>query len=178
MKPLAGIALCFLLLACLQGREAVADTHGAVPEYTMKAAYLYNFAKLTDWPAQPVSDRFNLCIFGQDDFGTALETLRGKTINHLPLNVRRIANVTEAQHCQLLFLGDTDGANARHVLNALKGTPTLTVTDADHAERTGAMLVLVTEEHRLSFEIHHEVAKRAQLKLSSKLLRLATRVTQ
>ena len=177
MKPLAGIAFCLLLLACLQGRVA-ADTHGAVPEYTMKAAYLYNFAKLTDWPARPAATHFDLCLFGQDDFGAALEILRGKTIHGLPLNVRSVADAQDAKQCQLLFLGESEGNHGRYILDALKGIPTLTVTDDGRATRATAMLVLATEGRRLSFEVHHAPAKHAQLKLSSKLLRLAKSVTQ
>lgn len=168
----------YIALLTSQGMATAAEARAAVPEYAMKAAYLYNFAKLTDWPAAPASGLFDLCILGQDDFSAPLETLRGKTINGLPLNVRHISNLTEAQACQLLFLGAGERVAGKHLLDALQQTPVLTVTDASHPARTGAMLVLITEERRLSFEVHHALAKRAQLNLSSKLLRLAKRVTQ
>lgn len=177
MKRLTAKSLC-LLLTCLQGTATTAEARTAVPEYRMKAAYLYNFAKLTDWPVAPANGQFNLCIFGEDDFGTTRKTLRSKTINNLPLNVRHIVNLNEAQACQLLFIGDSDGIKGKRLLDGLQQTPVLTVTDASHAARTSAMLVLLTEERRLSFEVHHARAKRAQLILSSKLLRLAKRVTQ
>ena len=71
-----------LLLSLLAGWSvgASAQTTQAVPEYTMKAAYLYNFALLTTWPVadSAVDKGFNLCFYGQDEFGPALDKLNAK----------------------------------------------------------------------------------------------------
>ena len=40
-------------------------------EYQVKAAYLYNFAKLVDWPA-PANGPVVIAVFGRDPFGDVL----------------------------------------------------------------------------------------------------------
>lgn len=152
----------------------------AIPEYTMKAAYLYNFAKLTDWPAESGAEggsAFNLCIFGQNEFGPALDALRGKMVNNRQLRLRHITDIADAQHCQLLFVGDYEGARGARLFESLRAVAVLTVTDDDKISRAGAMLLIRTEEQRLSFDVNLDAAARAQLKFSSKLLRLANKVS-
>ena len=150
----------------------------AIPEYTMKAAYLYNFAQLTDWPMQSgASDGvFNLCVFGQDEVLSALESLRRKTINGHQLRPVRITESSDARQCHLLYVGEMDAGRAGRVLDSLRKAPILTVTDDPRLTRSGVMLLIVPEERRLSFEVNVEVARSAQLKFSSKLLGLAKRV--
>ena len=43
-----------------------------LPEYRLKAAFLYNFAAFTEWPAD-VGSTLNLCVYGQDPFGEDLD---------------------------------------------------------------------------------------------------------
>ena len=52
---------CLCALALL-GSRAQADE---LPEYRLKAAFVYNFIAFTDWPAD-VAPTLNLCIVGAD----------------------------------------------------------------------------------------------------------------
>lgn len=170
------LLLALLACACLAGARAD-DAPKAVPEYTMKAAYLYNFAQLTEWP-DGGSETFNLCIYGTSELDAALESLRGRTINRRPLRLVRVADATEAQQCQLLFVGEGESGPGSRLFGKLQGTPVLTVTDDPRMARAAAMLVLVPEARRLAFEASVDLAKRSRLKFSSKLLGLARRVIQ
>ena len=74
--------LSWLILALNVGGGAYAQASPqAVPEYAMKAAYLYNFALLTTWPGAAPGGPFTLCGYGQDTFGPALGPLKGKEVN-------------------------------------------------------------------------------------------------
>jgi hypothetical protein len=157
-----------------------AESDKAVPEYAMKAVYLYNFAQLTDWPASMpgnTQDMFTVCVFGQDELVIALEKLRGKTVNGKPLKVVRIGTVPEIKQCQMLYVGEGEGERGGRLFQSLRGTPVLTVTDDPLAARQGAMLQIVPDERRLAFEVDLDAANQAQLRMSSKLLRLAKRVS-
>ena len=49
----------------------------------VKAAFLYNFAKFAEWPAEtlPPGQRLQLCVVGDDAVADALEeTIRGRAI--------------------------------------------------------------------------------------------------
>jgi hypothetical protein len=77
--PLA-LLLIAVILATGAGSGAAASSSR---EYQVKAAFLYNFARFTEWPAGTFSSRKNpltICIFGQDPFGSDLEdTVKGRT---------------------------------------------------------------------------------------------------
>lgn len=171
MRP--GLLLS-IAMACgmLQSRPLAADP---MPEYAMKAAYLYNFALFTEWPALP-DNQLNLCLLGKDSFGAALESIDGKLVNDLRLSVHRISGSSSAKHCQILFLGTTDGINIHRLLHDIEDEPVLTVTDNDDLVQAGIMIRMSIENKRLIFDINTEAARRARLAISSKLLRLAKTV--
>ena len=153
-----------------------AQTPDAVPEYTMKAAYLYNFALLTTWPtsASASAPDFNLCFYGQDDFGPALDKLSGKDVNGQKIRVLRIDRPEEALRCQLVFINESNASRLNRLTSVLGRAPVLTVAD----DRSGqsAMISLTPQNQRLTFTINASATKLAQLQLSSKLMRLAALV--
>lgn len=178
MTRAALILLCLSLMLAVPA-QAQAGESQAVPEYAMKAVYLYNFAQLTEWPTQPgVSDEaFNICIAGQDELYGALESLRGRMVNGRQLRPVRLAEGADARQCHLVYVGDGEGARGVRLLEGVRGHPVLTVTDDAKAARAGAMLVIGQEQRRLSFDVDLDAARRSQLKFSSKLLRLARKIT-
>lgn len=152
----------------------LATADEAVPENAMKAAYLYNFALFTEWPEH--SDVLNLCISAEDDLAYALNSIEGREIRGMRLNVMRLATLRDVSNCHILFLGESDRSRARELLNRVSSSPILTVTDVDGMTAQGVMIGILESDKHLAFEINLEASKRAGLALSSKLLRLARRV--
>src|SRR6185295_10763354 len=58
-------------------------------EYEVKAAFLYNFARFVEWPAEARHDPgtpFVIAVLGHDPFGGVLdETVAGKTVGGRPI---------------------------------------------------------------------------------------------
>lgn len=162
-----------LVLGCLP-LTGMAEGLRSVPEYEMKAAYLYNFALLTSWPGT-LSGPFHVCVFGQDEYAAALEVLQGKSVGRQPIQVVYLNQSEDAQKCQVVFLSDLEPKRAERLWATLRDTSALTVTD-DKRLQTDAMIYLESDNRRLVFEVNMAPAKRAELTLSSKLLRLAKRV--
>ncbi|GBG15232.1 uncharacterized protein NMK_2835 [Novimethylophilus kurashikiensis] len=146
-----------------------------VPEYEMKAAFLYNFASFTEWP-EPIAGNFNLCVFSNDPIGNALSSLEGKPIQNARLSVLRITETAQARQCQLLYWSDSGVVNVRRLLQNVADLPILTVSADGESERAGAMINMTVENNKLAFSVDVEPAHRARLNLSSKMLRLAYRV--
>lgn len=151
-----------------------AENMGAIPEYSMKSAYIYNFSLLTSWPSQGGAN-FNVCVFGQDEFGSALDMLQGKLVDRQQMQVVHINGPDEAKQCRVVFFGDVEPRRAARLMAAINGYAVLTVTD-DKRLQNEAMIYLEAENQRLVFAVNAEITKRANLTLSSKLLRLAKRV--
>jgi 3D (Asp-Asp-Asp) domain-containing protein len=178
MKSAFLFSLCLAgLLSCISAARAD-DTAKAVPEYAMKAVYLYNFAQLTEWPATLATGResFNLCVIGPDEIVAALEPLRGRRVNQQHLRLLRITESSEARQCQMLFVAEDIGTQGIRLLDTLRGTTVLTITDDPRVARAGAMLTIQAEGKRLAFNVNLDIARMGQLRFSSKLLHLASRV--
>jgi hypothetical protein len=171
-RILAGM-LSTVLVAALPPRGA-----SPVPtEYEVKAAFLYNFARFVEWPAEArgaADQPFVVGILGDDPFGATLDrTLLGKTLEGRPIVVRRMASLEQESHVNILFVGGSDKAELARVVRALSGTPVLTVGEMAGFAEHGGMIGFRTESQRVRFDINAEQASRAGLKISSQLLKLA-----
>jgi hypothetical protein len=174
------LALLALTLSAAMPLPASAQSASrAVPEYVMKAAYLYNFVLLAEWP--PTShlteaSSLNLCLYGGDELNVVIEQLRSKMVDGTPVRVRRVSDPSEVNQCHLLFVGEADGSRGTRLLEAARNLPVLTVSDDNRQAQNGVILMIAAESQRLTFEVDLNAARKSQLKLSSKLLRLAKRV--
>lgn len=165
-----------LIIALNLGWGVCAQTPSAVPEYTMKAAYLYNFALLTTWPSAPPAGPFTLCLYGQDTFGPALGALNGKEVNGQKIQVRHIERSEDALQCRLIFINETNEGRVARLVNMVGRAPILTVVDDGLARPAGAMIRLTPENRRLAFEVNTTAIKQANLQVSSRLLQFAAKV--
>jgi len=146
-----------------------------LPEYQLKAEYIYRFAQYTEWPAE-VGGTLNLCVFGRDPFGTALDALQGKTVNSRDIAVTRNVSLEALANCQIIFISSAAAADIPHVLEHVKGWPVLLVADSAGAARRGVTLNMAVLDGHVTFEGNMQSARDAGINLSSRLLRLATQV--
>lgn len=169
--------LSWLIVALNLGWSACAQTSPqAVPEYAMKAAYLYNFALLTTWPGAAPAGSFTLCVYGQDAFGPALGALNGKEVNGQKIQVRHIERTEDALQCRLIFISETHEGRVAQLVNKVSRAPILTVVDDGLARPVGAMISLAPENRRLTFAVNATAIKQANLQVSSQLLQFAAKV--
>jgi hypothetical protein len=116
-------------------------------------------------------------VLGEGPFGTELERIvAGKSVNGRTLEVIHLSQVDRFSHCQVLFVGLTQGGVLRKVLAELRGESVLTVGDSPEFIRQGGAIRLLLLDNRVRFEINLEAAEQAKLKISSKLLALAQSV--
>jgi hypothetical protein len=151
-----------------------------VGEYTVKAAFLYNFAKFVEWPADSMGGGGSplvLGVLGDDPFGAAIDqVVAGKTANGRQLVVRRFKWGQDLKQCHILFISSSERKRLAEILGALRGASVLTVGDMDQFGQQGGMIQFVIEQSRVRFEINIGAAQNARLKISSKLLALARNV--
>jgi hypothetical protein len=151
----------------------------AVREYQVKAAFVYNFAKFVEWPAAVFANAqapLRLCIVGEDPFGEALDALKDKTVRDRRLGVQQLARVESPAVCQIAFISTSEKERLPQLLEPLKDTPVLTVSDMDSFLHAGGVINLVTVDNKIGFEINLDAARRAGLTISAQLLKLATAV--
>ncbi len=146
-------------------------------EYQVKAAFLFNFAKFVEWPADafPGADApLQICLLGRDPFGHEFEQLiADKTVNGHRIEVIHSSGVPQAKACQIIFVASSEKQQAREILRGLRGASVLTVGDTAGFAGLGGIINFVVDEGRVRFEINVKAAERAHLKVSVRLLTVA-----
>ena len=146
-------------------------------EYQVKAVFLFNFTQFVQWPAETFKgpdDSLTIGILGDDPFGHFLDDIvKGEKADGHPLVVRRYSRIEDIGDCQVLFVSGSEIKRLKKILAALKGKSVLTVSDSEGFARSGGMIRFVTEGGKIHFRINQGSVKKARLKVSSKLLRLA-----
>jgi hypothetical protein len=146
----------------------------------IRTAFLFNFALYTSWP-EP-RDSFGLCVLGDDDLGESLAALERRAIGGRPLRVRRLGSAkANPEECDIVYVPPSAAGRLDTLLAPLAAAPVLTVVDLGKAaprRPTGAILSLYVEGDRMRFDADLERAHRAGLRLSARLLRLASNLRE
>lgn len=177
LAQMAALALAFVFLLSV-GVEA---QENKPTEYRVKAVYLYNFGKFVQWPAGTGADTpdkvFPICILGQDPFGSTLdEIVKGDNIDGQSLVTRRIDRVESADDCRIVFISALPKERLAATLAALQSKPVLTVSDTPDFCNRGGMIQFVLQGDKVRFLVNLTPAEKANLTLSSQLLKVATAV--
>jgi hypothetical protein len=146
-----------------------------VTEPTLKAAFLYNFAKFTEWPTGP-SDAapFLMCVFGDPAVGDALKrAVLGRALGDHPIVMSRVVADESKRACRVLYVSGVAANQAGLVVADLLDMPVLTISDIEGFTDVGGIAQFFFEHGQLRFRIDLESAKRARLQISSRLLIMA-----
>src|SRR6266851_4455635 len=179
------IVLTCLLSAMAMGSHAAGADSPDSSEYLIKAGFIYNFAKLVEWPTtafpQPDSP-IVIGILGNDPFGTTLDRIvADKKISGRVISVKRVKwskDFKELKDCNILFISSSEKEHIDSVVEAMKGLPILTIGDAPGFAKRGGIINFTLEDNKVRFEVNVEAAKHADLTISSRLLTLAKIVQQ
>jgi uncharacterized protein DUF4154 len=170
--------VCVLLTALtVGGSPARALAAGGVDVSALKAAFLYNFAKFSEWPADVLApgQRIGMCVVGDAAVADALtQTIKGHEIVGHELMVAVLKPDESATACHLLYVSASEVKRSAALLVAARGAPVFTVSDGDQFAESGGVAQLIVENDRMRFAINIASAQRGRLAISSKLLSLAT----
>lgn len=169
---LAEMAIKFALVFCLMfflANVKAEETVFRVKKIT--AGFVYNFAKLAVWDDLPDQEVVKLCIAARPDFVNIFQQLSGKKVAErtlVPLEYSKDIH----NDCQILFIdkarrAEFPCAQLRSSLHLL------TISNAPNFARNCGIIRLFEENNRLRFEINVDAVKRAELRLSSHLYKLA-----
>ena len=173
------IGICDGRMPYAQSREYVGDRNPPTNEYLLKAAFLYNFAKLTQWPESSFSGPrapLELCVLGDNPFGAALGALAGRSVAGRPIATRRISYTEEAAGCHVVFVTGPWLPELATALESAADRPVLTVGDARDFAAKGGTISMKTVNDKVRFEVNLGVARRKGLRLDVRLLQLADNV--
>lgn len=139
----------------------------------VKVAFLLQFTNYVTWPEGSFEEKDSplvICIEGNDDVYNGLrEKVKGKKAGSHPIKVVR--EVSGA--CHIAFIDEANSESTREFIDKHGTEPILTVGANTSFTKDGGIIRLFIEDAKPRIEINVGAAEKADIKISSKLLKLA-----
>ena len=141
----------------------------------LQIAFLFNFAKFTEWPSDPAAagTPFRICVLGDGTENGHDQALTNRVIHGRRVKVVKLELDDDRHRCHVLLLRGLEPLALARALESVRGASVLTVGESDDFLDQGGIIRFVMEGNRLRFEIQLEHAAIAHLKLNASLLALA-----
>lgn len=151
------------------------------PIYKIKAIYLEKFSNFISWPEESkIEDtqlNFKITVIGDNPFnGVLKEIYLENKIKILNKNVELnyISNTDEIKNCHILFITDSANSLIDDILQKVENKPVLLIADTPGMAKKGAHInFYITDDGKLHFEINKNMAAISNIRISSRLLRIA-----
>lgn len=167
LRMAACIALAFPSLVFAQS--------ASVPEYALKAAYVFHFLEFTEWPSLDADAPLQICIDSDNPWRNALLALNNRTVHEKPIRIEDLSSDRYAQ-CQVLILQLNDLVQLNAIVSTTAQLHALTISDDAATDVAAIMIHLQIDNGRIAFAINNTRARAAGININSKLLRLASAV--
>lgn len=167
-------------LLALAGAAAAPRAQSATAA-SVKAGFLYHFAKFTEWPAGALAPGAPLtfCVIDEPNVTRELaKAAAGRHVDGRELVVTRMELDGPIRSCHVLYAERLDARSAAALVTSLEGAPVLSVADFPGFTQLGGVSHLFLERGRMRFAINVDAAGEAGLRLSSRLLSLAVIVKE
>ena len=173
-----------LMLLCLAMALSVSAQSKEVDRASkIKAAFALNVSRFVSWPDDTFIDVENitLCLFEDNFLGIAKKTITGQKIADLPLVVDDEINLETITNCQVIFVAGDKLEKFMTSYSHITLQPVLVIVDNTDVkdssiEYSQAMVSLIRRGSSIGFDVNLARVEAANLKMSSKLLKLARNV--
>jgi hypothetical protein len=147
-------------------------------EYAVKANIVRSIMSFVEWPTEVLSEDgaedLTICVLGRDPFGGELElAIEGQTVGERAITKHAARRITSIGFCHLLFISESEGDRLPQILPVLEGLHVLTISDIEGFAEHGGMIGIEVVDSKNRLVVNRTVLARSELKLSSRLLRLA-----
>lgn len=149
-------------------------------EYDVKAAFLYKFASYVEWPPRVFSGEDSPVIFAVLDAAEIEDKLqaivRGRQVQGRAVQIRHLQADDELTGVHVLFIGRSSNADIETLLRDAATKSVLTVTETEAQRYGGSIINFEIVDDKVRFDVSLDPAKQGELKISSRLLQVASRV--
>jgi hypothetical protein len=177
-KQRGNIVLAYSLLVMLLPRGVVGADQPL--ELAVKATFITKLLPFVGWPSNALASSggaFRICVAGKDPFDDLLDRAAyHQSVGGYPVEVSHLEIVTRSNGCQVLYAAGSRDQSVAEMLEVVRGTPVLTITDAATDPKSRGIVNFIISDSRVRFEIDDTAAVQNSLSISSKLLSLAVRV--
>lgn len=146
----------------------------SLEEHALKAVYLYNFAKYTNWPPSVFGDAnspIHFCVIGAESVASELGKARDRPIAGHPIEVSVFNSLSQLTLCHVVYLGG-ETIISPPLLQEAHEKSILVVSDNPET----STITFVKSEAKIGFTVDLRKAQASALTLSSELMKLAIAV--
>jgi hypothetical protein len=131
-----------------------------------------------EWPTGAFAEAKSpivIAVLGETPITEEIQkVIEGRTINGRKIILNHLASGEEPGVCHILFISTTEQRHLPEVLAKLKEASVLTVGESDLFLESGGIINLARHDQRIALEVNLIAANKAQIKISSKLLGVAS----
>jgi hypothetical protein len=179
-RLLCVLAFAALIALCVPG-QVLAQSPIQAPEQRVKAAFLFKFGSYVEWPTGAFASAnapLTIGVMDADELADELTAIvAGRVIDGRPVIVRKLHEGDPVAGLNILFVGKSVDGSLPKILSPMKGRATLAVTESDGALDAGSMINFVVVDGKVRFDVALAPAVAGSLKISSRLLAVARKVT-
>ena len=176
----AVLLACALLAAPAGPATAAGEANPGALEAQVKAAYIYRFAELIDWPPDAFAGSaapLTIGVVEADPVAAELNQLRQtRQIKGRAVQVRTLRAGEAASGVQVLYVGAQEGTRLKRQLEAAPSQGVLCITDGEGTLGAGSAISFVQVDNRIRFDVSVAHAERSGLKISARLLAVAHKI--
>lgn len=174
--------ILLIILVCNNVANARTD---ASLESKIKIAYLYNFLRFIEWPETSASTTLRLCVAGnKEEYQQPLQALARQKVREHSIIITHIEpkleqNLAQSlRQCHLIFITNRVRKQQNQIIESIAGSEVLTIGESDDFIYHGGMINFIQQQDKIRFEVNLQAINQTHLHISSKVLRIASRVIE
>lgn len=141
----------------------------------MQSLFLYNFAsKYIEWPTPYKEGNFVIGILGETPLMSELNTVTAaKKVFNQSIEIKKFNSSSEITKCNMLFIPFDKSDALQDVINKMKGSSTLIITEKEGILKQGAIINFVSVDGKLKFETNKTEIEKREIRIAADLLKLS-----
>ena len=164
------------LIISLMATILLVQINAAFAEVTkedrVKSAIIYKLTKFISWPQKKQS--LTLCVIGSGSINNEIQKINRKFSMGRRLSItHKSPNAPLNKLCDLIYLHNSNNQKISQVIDKVKDSPVLTISDSKQFAEKGGNIELYRTGSRIKFAINKKSVQQAKLSVDSQLLKLA-----
>lgn len=174
------LILCSGALVVGRAANAVAADINAPLDYQVQAAMLYKFLAYIDWPQEsfhPGDSVYRIAVAGDEEVEQELRQITaGRMVNNRPIEVVHVSRISQLGDPHLVFVGTRAQKYLPKLARMARSKSFLIVTENSSGLEPGSAINLRLVDGRIGFDVSLVHAHAANVRLSARLLSVASSV--
>jgi len=172
MKLLPALAALFVLFSCstatVRAQTQALDDANTVA--MLKANYLFNFSKHSDWPSDKKQGKFVIGVLGDDDiFEELVDRYATKNIGSQVLEIVNITEPYDLSEVHVVYIAPSHLNKTADVVAASSESNTMVITDLASRLQAGTVFNFKIADNRIQFEVDLEEAEERGIIIGEKI---------